>query len=92
MSLGVKNLIVTLGKEGSVLVNKNERIKVDAHKVKAVDTVAAGDTYVGYFVASLMSGMNHKEAMEKASIASALTVTKKGSIVSIPFGNEVFKK
>lgn len=92
MSLGVKNLIVTLGKEGSILVNKNERIKVDAHKVKAVDTVAAGDTYVGYFVASLMSGMNHKEAMEKASIASALTVTKKGSIVSIPFGNEVFKK
>ena len=91
MKLGVKNLIVTLGKEGSLLVNDKGRIKVNAHKVNAVDTVAAGDTYVGYFVSSLMSGKDLKGAMEDASYASALTVTKKGSIISIPFGKEVFK-
>ena len=91
MKLGVKNLIVTLGKEGSLLVNDKGRIKVNAHKVNAVDTVAAGDTYVGYFVAALMSGKDLKESMEVASYASALTVTKKGSIVSIPLGKEVFK-
>lgn len=89
MKLGVKNLVVTLGKEGSLLVNKQGRIKVNAHKVNAVDTVAAGDTYVGYFVAGIMSGKNLKEAMEFASKASAITVTRKGSIVSIPFGKEV---
>ncbi len=91
LSLGVKNLVVTLGKEGSLLINSNERIKVNATKVEAVDTVAAGDTYVGYFVAALMNESNHQQAMEIASRASALTVTKKGSIISIPFGEEVFK-
>lgn len=90
MKMGVKNLLITLGKEGSMLVNEKGRIKVNAHKVNVVDTVAAGDTYVGYFAASLMSGKDLKEAMECASKASALTVTKKGSIVSIPFGEEVF--
>ena len=90
MSLGVNNLIVTLGKQGSILINSRERIKVNATKVEAVDTVAAGDTYVGYFVSSLISGYSLKESMEKASYASALTVTKKGSIISIPFGKEVF--
>ena len=92
MKLGVKNLLITLGKEGSLLINDKGRIKVNAHKVNAVDTVAAGDTYVGYFVSSLMSGKDLKDCMEDASYASALTVTKKGSIVSIPFGKEVYKE
>lgn len=91
MKLGVKNLLITLGKEGSLLINNKGRIKVNAYNVNVVDTVAAGDTYVGYFVSSIMSGKDLKESMEIASYASALTVTKKGSIVSIPYGKEVFK-
>ena len=91
MKLGVQNLVITLGKEGSLLVNQKGRIRVEAHKVNAVDTVAAGDTYVGYFVAGIMSGKDLKEAMELASHASAITVTRKGSIVSIPYGNEVLE-
>ncbi len=91
MKLGVKNLLITLGKEGSLLINNKGRIKVNAFKVNVVDTVAAGDTYVGYFVSSIMSGKDLKDSMEIASYASALTVTKKGSIVSIPYGKEVFK-
>ena len=89
LKLGVQNLVVTLGKEGSLLINKQGRIKVNAEKVKAVDTVAAGDTYVGYFVAGLLSDKDLKGAMELATKASAITVTRKGSIVSIPFGKEV---
>ena len=86
---GVKNLIVTLGAKGSLLANKDGVISVPANKVKAIDTVAAGDTYVGYFVASIASGHEPKKAMEIASIASSITVTRKGSIISIPFGEEV---
>ena len=86
----MKNLIVTLGKEGSLLINSQGRIKVPAKKVNAVDTVAAGDTYVGYFAASLMSGKSIEEAMKDATSASAITVTRKGSIISIPIRNEVF--
>ena len=89
LNANVKNLIVTLGKNGSMFVNKENRFNISAHKVKAVDTVAAGDTYIGYFTAALASGKEVKEAMEIASKASALTVTKQGSIISIPFGNEV---
>lgn len=89
LKLGVQNLIVTLGKEGSLFANKKVRIKVEANKVNAVDTVAAGDTYVGYFVSGIMKGFDVKEAMELASKASSITVTRKGSIISIPTGKEV---
>ena len=91
LSKGVKNVLVTLGTKGSVLFNENEKIEVQACKVKAIDTVAAGDTYVGYFVASLASGYSKKEAMEIASKASSITVTRKGSVVSIPKGEEVYE-
>ena len=92
LSLGVKNVIVTLGTNGSVLYNKTNEIRVPACKVKAVDTVAAGDTYVGYFIASLASGYNVKESMEFASKASSITVSRKGSVISIPKGDEVYGK
>lgn len=91
LSKNVKNVIVTIGKEGSVLINNDKVIKVNAYLVDAVDTVAAGDTYVGYFVSSLASGYEIKEAMEYASKASSITVSRKGSVVSIPFGNEVYE-
>ena len=92
LAKGVKNVLVTLGTDGSLLINKNEQIRVKACKVKAIDTVAAGDTYVGYFVASLASGYSVKEAMEIASKASSITVSRKGSVVSIPLGEEVYEK
>lgn len=90
LSLGIKNVLVTLGEKGSVYLNKTERYQINAYKVKAIDTVAAGDTYVGYFTSSLASGYSVKEAMDFANKASALTVLKKGSMISIPFGNDVY--
>lgn len=88
--LGIKNIIVTLGSKGSLFINKDEEIKIEPYKVEAVDTVAAGDTYVGYFAACLAKGYTVKEALNYASKASSITVTRQGSIISIPFGNEVF--
>ena len=89
LSKGVKNVVLTLGENGSVLYSKEETIHVPALKVDAVDTVAAGDTYLGYFVAMLASGKNKKEAMEIASIASSITVTRKGAASSIPYLKEI---
>lgn len=88
---GVKNVLVTLGTDGSLLVNKEGRIAVPSCKVDAVDTVAAGDTYVGYFISSLASGYSPKEAMGYASKASSITVSRRGSVVSIPKGEEVYE-
>lgn len=84
LSKGAKNVIVTLGEKGSMLVNKNEVVKVKPHKVNAVDTTAAGDSYLGAFVTMLSQNKSVKEAMEFASLASSYTVTKKGAIISLP--------
>ncbi len=81
---GLKNLIVTLGKNGSLLVNRETQIKIDSIKVNAVDTTAAGDTFLGAFVTALSQDKSIKDAMEFANRCSAFTVTRKGAIVSLP--------
>ena len=89
LNKGVKNVIVTLGEKGSVLVNKNEQIKVKSHHVEAVDTTAAGDSYCGAFVTALANNKDVKEAMEFASLCSSITVTRKGAINSLPKIEEI---
>ena len=89
LSRGAKNIIVTLGEKGSMLINKQEEIKVKPHKVKAIDTTAAGDSYLGALVYKLSMSSPIKEAMEFASLASSHTVTKKGAIVSLPHLEEL---
>ena len=87
---GCKNVLVTLGKTGSVLYKSNgEILEASAFKVASIDTVAAGDTYLGYFVSSLAAGKEEKEAMRIASAASAIAVTRKGAVASIPSVCEV---
>ena len=81
---GCKNVIVTLGENGSILINSGGICRVNAHKVKAIDTTAAGDSYLGALVTKLAEGKDIKEAMEFASLASSYTVTKKGAIMALP--------
>jgi ribokinase len=89
--LGVKNLIITLGSKGSLLVKENEIVKINPNKVNAVDTTAAGDTYVGVFASQLLKGENEIDALNYASIASSLTCLKEGAQQSIPYEKEVLE-
>lgn len=83
--------ILTLGSEGSVYFGKNcELIFVPAKKVKAVDTTGAGDTFIGYFLAFLVEGLEIKKCLELASAAAAICVTRKGAASSIPKREEVW--
>ena len=91
LSLGVKNVVVTLGKNGAVLYNKNEHLKADIFEAKVVDTVSAGDTFVGYFSASIINGFDHLKSLKIANASSSITVSRKGSMISIPNGDEVKK-
>lgn len=84
LSKGAKNIITTLGEKGSMLINKEKMIKIEPHKVNAVDTTAAGDSYLGALVNKLAQGEEITKAMEFASKCSSLTVTKKGAIISLP--------
>lgn len=89
LAKGVKNVIVTLGDEGSFFLNAFATGYVPAVKVTAVDTVAAGDTYVGYLAAALGAGRSLPEAMRLATFAAAITVTRKGAVAAIPFLSEL---
>lgn len=83
--------VVTLGKEGCVYIDRNNEILQPAYSVKAVDTTAAGDTFVGYFVAEISRGKEPYEAIKTACAASAITVSRKGAAPSIPKLDEVIK-
>jgi ribokinase len=86
---GLKNLIVTLGKNGSLFINRETQIKIEPIKVDAIDTTAAGDSFLGAFVTALSQDKSIKQAMEFANRCSAITVTRKGAIVSLPKLEEV---
>lgn len=81
---GIKNVIVTMGKNGSMLVNKDNVKTIEALSVNAIDTTAAGDSYCGALVTALSLDKSIEEAMQFATRASALTVTRKGAIASLP--------
>ena len=82
-------ILLTLGSAGSVSWKDGVEIRQCAYPVKAVDTTGAGDTYMGYFVGCLAQGMDRQMAMQYASMASAISVTRPGAAVSIPTMDEV---
>ena len=89
LSLGAKTVILTLGKEGSVIKNNEIYKHIPAFEVKAIDTTGAGDTFCGAFAAELSKGHNWEKALEFATAASAICVTKMGAQLSIPTEEEV---
>ncbi|TDR33110.1 ribokinase [Hydromonas duriensis] len=89
LSKKCKNVVLTLGGDGVRYQGESGELRVDAQKVEVVDTTAAGDTFIGYYLASLSKGMTVKASLERASQAAALTVTRLGAVVAIPFAHEV---
>ncbi|AZZ60929.1 ribokinase [Oenococcus sp. UCMA 16435] len=88
--LGVKSTLITLGEHGSFYkVGQQEGI-IPSFKVKAIDTTAAGDTFIGSFTANLKSDLsNLTDALIWATRSSSLTVQKAGALPSIPTFEEV---
>jgi ribokinase len=79
------HVIMTLGTQGTFMANPlGQTLHLPAHKVQVVDTVAAGDTFVGYLVAGLHQEMSMVDALHMSLIASALACTKHGAQASIP--------
>lgn len=83
------NIVITLGSEGSVCFDGVNTFCQKSFKVNAVDTTGAGDTFTGYFIASVAEGREIPEAQKAASAAAALSVMIKGASVSIPFRDAV---
>ena len=82
-------IILTLGPKGVLFKNGQEKIRIPAQQVVPVDTTAAGDTFVGFFLAEIMNTIDAKTALTTACKAAALCVTKPGAADSIPRRSEV---
>lgn len=82
-------IVLTLGGDGSVYQDETGIYHQGIFKVKTVDTTAAGDTFTGYFISSIIDGMPVKEGLEMAAKASAIAVSRPGATASIPMKQEV---
>ena len=83
---GAKNVLVTLGSNGCYY---NGKIYPVANKVVAVDTTAAGDTFVGALAVCLAEGKDVANSIDFCQMASSLTVTRYGAQISIPYLEEL---
>ncbi len=85
----VKNVIITMGKDGAVFVNKDQAFMLPVQPSKVVDTVAAGDSFTAAFAVSVTKGMNYKNALAFANKVASITVSKYGAQPSLPTLKEV---
>lgn len=78
-------LVLTLGPEGAVaLTPAGEQFHADSPRVEVVETTAAGDTFIGYYLAAVLDGFDTGRALERACRAAALCCSRAGAAESIP--------
>ena len=86
---GIGTVIITLGSRGVWASVNGEGRRVPGFKVKAIDTIAAGDTFNGALVTSLLEGKKMDDAIRFAHAAAAIAVTRKGAQPSVPWRKEI---
>lgn len=89
----VKYVIVTMGEKGAALISKDKSVLIPAYKVKAVDTTAAGDSFIGALTTKMKKRIididNLIEAVKFGNKVSSIVVQRQGAQPSIPYINEV---
>jgi ribokinase len=83
------NLVLTLGSRGSRYISAESSVTQPIYPVETVDTTAAGDTFTGYYLAAVADGKCPREALERASKAASITVSRPGASESIPRAEEL---
>jgi len=78
------SFLVTLGEKGSMYYDNGTVYLQAAYKTDNVDTTAAGDTFLGYFIHGLTNGLSIKQTLDNAAVASAIAVSRHGAALSIP--------
>ena len=84
-------LVLTLGGDGSVYQDSEQMVTQERYTVPVKDTTAAGDTFLGYFISQVSKEENAdvKKALQLASMAAAIAVSREGAMPSIPGRAEV---
>ena len=86
---GIKTVIITLGSRGVWASIDGEGKRVPGFKVKAIDTIAAGDTFNGALMTALLEEKPLDVAIRFAHAAAAIAVTRKGAQPSVPWRSEI---
>lgn len=86
---GIENVVITLGKDGAYVKEKDKYVMIPARQVKTVDTTGAGDVFCGAFSVYLSEKHSLTEAVEFANAAAAIAVTRIGAQSAIPYKMEV---
>ncbi|MBQ6840141.1 MAG: ribokinase [Oscillospiraceae bacterium] len=84
-------IMLTLGKDGAVYFDGEQKVYQPIFPVQAVDTTAAGDTFTGYFLAGLVEGLPIPEILKMSAKASSICVTRPGAVPSVPYRAEVME-
>ncbi len=82
--LGVDEVLITLGENGSCYLSQEKIKYYQAYKTKVVDTTAAGDTFIGAYASKIASGSSVDEAIDFASRAASITISRHGAQPAIP--------
>lgn len=82
-------VVLTAGAAGALFGRGDDRAARPAHPVDVVDTTAAGDTFLGYYLVSRAAGTAPGEALERAARAAAVAVSRPGAMYSIPWAREL---
>jgi ribokinase len=86
---GVKQVVMTLGEEGALIVDASSSTHIPAIRVPVVDTTGAGDAFNAGIATALACGANLEAAVEFGVIVGAMAVTKDGVIPALPYRDEV---
>lgn len=86
---GAANVLITLGAQGVLIANAAGEFHLRANKVRAIDTTAAGDTFIGGFSAGLLEGLAIEKAAEIGQKAASICVSRRGAQPSIPYRREL---
>ncbi len=86
---GCRQVVITLGAQGAMLAGENETLHIPAPVVQPVDTVGAGDCFVGWMALGIARGLPAVSAARQAAAAASLAVTREGAQASMPYRDEV---
>jgi len=84
LDAGVKTVLTTLGERGAIINTHTSATSIAPHKVVAVDTVGAGDAFIGALSAELARGATISDAAAVGAVAGALSTTVHGAVPSLP--------
>lgn len=86
---GCKNVVITLGSKGALVVTARQTINVSTRKVKPVDTVGAGDCFTGWLTVGIAEEMDVFAAAQRAAVAASIAVSRRGAQDGMPYRKEV---